>query len=439
MIFLRVSTYNRIRSRCVSMLNFYSWTSNTTSLDVSSLLLNTVNWEDSSFLLNNDFFFILNLLGESFASIYVSFFSNSPLSLFDFAIVQSYVGSTLSSALMYDSIAWVQTLWPNLSLIFTSYSTDYLILNTLTEFSANSIVYSFINYTSSFTITTAPTILYDAFNLNPGFSLLDYIVFIKWFLLFIFFILMLPSHRIGLISSGFNFFLARFYFFLSSFGFDNRVSIDLALLFLSFVFFVWVVLLIAFDDIFSEVVELFHGFLVFILLFIIVFLLGKYSIHYWAFLENTVSEGYTTAYVTKQMVRDLSNTFALFLRFFLLLFRLNIYDGLDDFLDSYYIFFCDFDEDSYFDEDMLGTNFFHYFQDNQEDNVFFHPNEQDWFHDLFSRYWVIWGKLFLFIFFILEEAFRASLALYIFYLIIFEVHSVNLSYFEDDFISKKRS
>ena len=82
-------------------------------------------------------------------------------------------------------------------------------------------------------------------------------------------------------------------------------------------------------------------------MFIIVYLLFKYSIHYFSFLENSVSEGYTVAFITKQMVRDISNTFALLLRFFVLLFRLNIYDGLDDFLDSYYIFFCDFDEDSF--------------------------------------------------------------------------------------------
>ena len=196
--------------------------------------------------------------------------------------------------------------------------------------------------------------------------------------------------------------------------------------------------MISFDDIFGEVVDLFHGFLVVFLIVIVVLLIYKYSIHYFSFLESTVTEGYSTLFFTKQMVRDLSNTFALFLRFFLLLFRLNIYDGLDDFLDSYYIFFCDFDEDSYFDEDMLGTNFYHYFKDNQEDNVFFHPNEQDWFYDLFSHYWIMWSRLFLFFFFIIEEVFRVSLALYIFYLIIFEVHSVNLSYTEDCFFTHKK-
>ena len=193
-----------------------------------------------------------------------------------------------------------------------------------------------------------------------------------------------------------------------------------------------------FDDLNSECLELFHLFLILIFLFIIFYLLFRYSIHYFAFLENSVSTDFSTSYISKQMVRDLSNTFALFLRFFLLLFRLNIYDGLDDFLDSYYIFFADFEEDSYFDEDTFHTNSFFYFKDNQEDNVFFHPNEQDWYDDIYSRYYIIWGKFFMFQFFILEELFRVSLAFYIFYLIIFEVHAVNLSYFEDKFYHFKR-
>lgn len=87
-----------------------------------------------------------------------------------------------------------------------------------------------------------------------------------------------------------------------------------------------------------------------------------------------MSEGFSTSYIAKQFVRDVSNTFALFLRFFLLLFRLNIYDGLDDFLDSYYIFFIDFDEDSYYDELFFITDFF-FITDNREDIIFYSPTE----------------------------------------------------------------
>ena len=66
-------------------------------------------------------------------------------------------------------------------------------------------------------------------------------------------------------------------------------------------------------------------------LFIIFYLLYRYSLHYFAFLENSVSDGFTSLFILKQFVRDISNTFALFLRFFYFYFVLNIYDGLDDF------------------------------------------------------------------------------------------------------------
>ena len=46
---------------------------------------------------------------------------------------------------------------------------------------------------------------------------------------------------------------------------------------------------------------------------------------------------------------------------------------------------------------------------------------------MYSKYFVIFGKVFFFWAFILEEAFRVTLALYISYLIIFEVHAVNVS------------
>jgi hypothetical protein len=46
--------------------------------------------------------------------------------------------------------------------------------------------------------------------------------------------------------------------------------------------------------------------------------------------------------------------------------------------------------------------------------------------------------LFTFIFFILEEILRICLGFYICYLIIFEVHSVNFSYVEDNYIQNAR-
>lgn len=223
---------------------------------------------------------------------------------------------------------------------------------------------------------------YDSFLFNTSSGwLLDYVVFFTWLVLFLFLVLAFTSlisfGRLGS-AFGLNFYILRFFMYANNFAYENRLQLDWVLFFLFFSLIVWVPLLMTYDDVNVEVVELVHSFICLFFMFIVGFLLYKYSIHYFAFLENTVSDGYSTAYILKQFVRDISNTFALFLRFFLLLFRLNIYDGLDDFLDSYYIFFIDFDEDSYFDELFVSFDFLFYFSDNREDVVFYKPLELDW-------------------------------------------------------------
>lgn len=195
----------------------------------------------------------------------------------------------------------------------------------------------------------------------------------------------------------------------------------------------------SYDDLNLEIIELFNLILVYFFLFIIIYLLFKYSFHYFAFLEPTVTEGKSNLFILKQFVRDISNTFALFLRFFLLLFRLNIYDGLDDFLDSYALFFYDFDEDNLLfssnnniNDDFNFSNSFDNNNQDKEITLFI-------FEDLFKNYLLYFFEIIYFFIFILEELFRLSLALYILYLIIFEVHSVNCSYTEDMYIYCKKN
>jgi hypothetical protein len=70
--------------------------------------------------------------------------------------------------------------------------------------------------------------------------------------------------------------------------------------------------------------------------------------------------------------------------------RLNIYDTVDDFLDSYYIFLGDFDDDEYFIDlffSMFTVMFFD--TDNNDDRSFFLEDESDLAGDLFSIYFVV--------------------------------------------------
>jgi hypothetical protein len=59
--------------------------------------------------------------------------------------------------------------------------------------------------------------------------------------------------------------------------------------------------------------------------------------------------------------------------------------------------------------------------------------------DLFTIYFLIWGKFAYFWLFILEEIARVGLALYVTYLVIFEINAVNRSYSEDHYLATKRS
>jgi len=148
-------------------------------------------------------------------------------------------------------------------------------------------------------------------------------------------------------------------------------------------------LIATFDDDKEELIEVFDTSMFYFFSFIIVFLIFKYSQHYFAFLEASVAEGRTVSYISKQFFRDFINTFALFLRFFILLFRLNVYDTLDDFYDSYYVYIGDFDEDEYFSE-----LFFSYYSllsfeyDNNSDHNSGLDSENDFFLDFFYLYFL---------------------------------------------------
>ena len=235
-----------------------------------------------------------------------------------------------------------------------------------------------------------------------------------------------------------NLVLSRFILYFNNLSKELRINFEFLIQFGLFIIYIWLFNLMSFDDLNIEFIELFHLFIFYYFLFIIFYLLFRYSFHYFAFLEASVTEGKSSLFISKQFVRDISNTFALFLRFFLLLFRLNIYDGLDDFLDSYCLFFYDFDEDIN-TNNIIDTSKLDFTLDNNSDLDISDKETYIWFiEDLFKTYLLYFFEFLYFIIFILEELFRLSLAFYITYLIIFEVHTVNGSYYEDNyFITKK--
>lgn len=196
----------------------------------------------------------------------------------------------------------------------------------------------------------------------------------------------------------------------------------------------WAMTLFSFDDDQEEVIEFVDSFFFYIFSLCIFYLFYKHSVHYFSFLGPSNPKGRSTNFIS-QFQADLIDTFSVLMRFYILLFRMNVYDTLEDFFDSYYIFIGDFDDDEYFQELFLsihGTILFTL--DNHDDRSFLLEDESDFMSDFFYMYYVAWGKLFYFLAYMIEEGARVSLALYITFLIIFEVHSSNYSYKEDSFV-----
>jgi hypothetical protein len=54
-------------------------------------------------------------------------------------------------------------------------------------------------------------------------------------------------------------------------------------------------------------------------------------------------------------------------------------------------------------------------------------------------YFVVWGKFAYFWLFFLDEIARVSLALYVTYLLVFEINAVNRSFSEDNYLASKRT
>lgn len=292
------------------------------------------------------------------------------------------------------------------------------------------------SYWASVIFDLTPALVFDLFNDVNNSNITEFIEYSTMLIFFFLFVVLL----LGVFTSikpnaNSDSYFTRLHNYIYSSAKESRVQFEAFLLTFFLFFFYWSMMIASFDDDREEVIELFDTSFFYFFCSIIFFLFFKYSQHYFAFLEASVAEGRSAAFISKQFARDFINSFALLLRFFILLFRLNVYDTLDDFYDSYYIFIADFDDDSYFSElffSLYGVLFYDF--DVNDDKAFSLEDESDLFLDFFFIYFIYWGKFFTFIFFILEEILRLSLAFYICYLIIFDVHAVNASYVEDVFV-----
>lgn len=282
--------------------------------------------------------------------------------------------------------------------------------------------------------------MFDSYQDSTSASNAEFTEYLTAFLPFLAYVFVtLTLTRITSLQNANDSYAIRAYFYLYSIANEVRFQFEAALQVFFFVFMYTSMMVATFDDAQEELLEFFNTMCYYFFLFTMVYYLFKYSLHYFSFLE--AAKGDSKATLTfSQFLFDALNIIAFVLRFLVLMIRLNIYDGVDDVLDSYYIFMADFDEEEYFTDIFFSLfSVMAFDTDLNDDRSFLFEDELDFVADLFAIYFLIWGKFAYFWLFILEEIARVSLALYVTYLLIFEINAVNRSFVEDHYLITKRS
>jgi hypothetical protein len=132
---------------------------------------------------------------------------------------------------------------------------------------------------------------------------------------------------------------------------DTRVQFEAVTQTVVFFVFYWAMVIMAFDDDKEELIEYLDSTFFYFFTFVLLYFFIKHSIHYFSFLESSVSGTRSVVFLAAgQFKGDFLALFSMILRFYSLLLRLNIYDILDDCHDCYYVFIGDFDDDEYLNE-----------------------------------------------------------------------------------------
>jgi len=423
-----------------SWINIYKSTSNQWVLD-------SLSQEYTDLLFINNQSIISFIVNSSFVNQHFAIDHLTKLSYLDTMLMNSNTKyhntvQTLYIAFNEDLVLQTSTFFlPFSSLLQSEYQETFstmLIVAPELSTMLNDYIYLYI-MPSSFMNT--PAAVFDSYLSNwvfhTGLGAAYFIFFWLYTWMLVYFLLINVMLRW---SIPLNFQFVRFYYYIFSMSREIRIQLEVVFQTIVFLVIYWITTLMTFDDNQEEIIEFVDGTFFYFFITITLYICFKYSIHYFSFLEASVAEGRSVGFIAKQVFKDFLNSLSLFLRFYVLLLRLNVYDTLDDFLDSYYIFVGDFDEDEYLNELFLSIyGSLMFLSENDYDTSYLMEDEHDFFNDWFYLYFVIWGKLFYFTFFMLEEAARLALAFYVCYLIIFEVHSVSCSHKEDNYFFNKRT
>lgn len=409
-------------------------------------LEDVLNWDETFDLVLSDYNLFSFLTSAFFVNSHFFLDSLTKMSFIDVMFFQESDSQNFSKELfdlmMWDNLTSIYNTFLSLQMIFYTDYQDFMVLILHHSPELSLALVDYVNtYWLNSTLSSTPSAVFDVFSDSMNSSLSEFIEYFVAFFAFVWGIIFFVGiFRITKWTNPLEIYFVRIENYVFWMSRETRTQFEAALKAAFFVLFYFSMMIATFDDDQEEILEFFNGMCFNFFLFMLVFLAYRYSIHFFTFLEASVSEGRTANFVTKQFFKDVMTVASFVLRTLTLMVRLNIYDTVDDLLDSYYIFLGDFDDDEYFADlffSMFTVMFFD--TDVNDDRSFFLEDETDLAGDLFTLYFIVWGKFSLFLFFVIEEVARVALALYITYLIMFEVHAVNRSYVEDTYFGTKRT
>jgi len=422
----------------------FNWISS--HLDNDSLFLDGIlGWDDTFDAATRDYNIFSFLTSTFFVGNHFSLDSMTKFSFLDVMMLSEFNTPTFARQLfdfsMWDSATSLANVFLLTQLFFLTDFQDFVvsILHHSPELTIALSTYV-RNYWTNFSVNVTPSTVFDVYNDALPSVLSEFLDYNTAFFFFTWSAIYAISPLTALkFNNMVDAYVVRLHTYLFTASREGRIQLE-ATLTTVFILVLYTSMSIAtFDDDQEEITEFFNNINFIMFLNVFGYFLYRYSTHYFSFLEGSKGGGRMFGTI-EQFLKDGANSCALVLRFLVLMIRLNMYDTVDDVLDSYYFFVGDFDDDEYFSDllfSIFGAMFFD--PDNNDDRSFFFEGELDFTGDLFSIYFLVWSKFSLAIFFLIDEIARVMLALYVTYLIIFEIQAVNRSYVEDTYIGDKRA
>ena len=403
-----------------------------------------LNWEKISNIALSDTSFVSFLYNSSFISHHLLTDAITKFSTLDFLLIMSNNVSMSYQTLFLSFLLDIHTDFFNLYLPYIPlFSSSYQDSSSMVLLLSPDLILAFKEFYSTYffesSINFLPAAVFDSFVNNLTYHVCEgaitFVTFFFYVWIIVYFVLMGSSLKW---STNYMNHMLRFQYYFNNIAKETRFQYEAVLQIFVFFIFYWVAALMTFDDDQDEMIELVDCLYVYFFTILVLYLCFKHSIHFLSFMEASINEKRSNNFMS-QFRADISNIISLTLRFYMLIIRVNIYDSVEDVLDTYYIFIGDFDDDEYVNElffSLHGTLFFT--MDNHDDRSFLYEDESDFSYDLYYLYYILWGKFAFFFFYMLEISGRILLGFYISYLIIFEVQSVSVSYHEDTYLASKR-